>query len=808
MPISLLSTSLESVKLGKIHSLQTNDEFSGNQDFENGNSVNTLDDTSSTGFVGNGHVGSSTGFVGSSTGSVGSSGNGHVGSSNLENSSAEGLDSNDLKDSSKRGLNSGLVGSFTTDSANFLGSSTAGLKSADLLGSAGLNSADLLGSDAKGLNSAYLLNTTLLSSAVTDLTSQVDSIATGLISSAPDFPSQTTSLSSSPKSSTPKNSAPFFDYDLTIFNQLLKYIETNNHHGLALISRQKGIPPFLRFKIWPTLLKYHSHVRNPFIQPDIDNDDEDEDEVKGKEVKTEVKNGKDKEVKEEIADALTNESSIKTSPNESSSNGLNTHANGHILSSKSSGDETNDESKKQNIKSNNAKETNNQDSSTNEESSKQDYNSIESDKLSAKELEILKKIRKDLLKYIQRLRYSSEVTLNDTEKTFFEVLEHAILKFSLKWMKIIKYDQSLAWMALNLAEWFPPISNTPWVLCGRDHTSSHNSLITNILEDYLPYIESTNSSTHMNKFISEDNMKFSSVYERVVLVLLHSAAKKSPEVQNKTLLPLNGGSIEERVSFFIYGLRKLLPELSRFFSDEQILARFGSHDDEWLIWWLKFAGSKVWSKYDRGRVWDLMFGWRLKNPKKPLYYYLEKLETDAEFINRLGPDIFWTLNNEDEDVKGGKEESSAEDSEGSTLHKNSSFKNLVDELSSPKSKATSSLFDIPDFAIPFSKLDPQFELIFVSLALLKSKENILVELDQHEVRQYLSRLPSKPLKPQKKVVDEQEIICENTNSVSSTPPKSCIENSPTIKEDYMDKILNESGDLWRKWLWMEMVDDN
>lgn len=543
-----------------------------------------------------------------------------------------------------------------------------------------------------------------------------------------------------------------FDYDITIYNQLLKYIETNNHHGLALISRQKGIPPFLRFKIWPTLLKYHVHVRNPFIQPDNDDDEDDDN------------------------------SNTNDRPNEEELVNDNKRNDGTIEKGKEKED--------------------------------QSVSDCSDKSYTVKEFEVIKKIRKDLKKYIQRLKYSSQVKLNENEEIIFNILEQSILKFSMKWSKIIKYDQSLTWMALNLAEWFPPIPNTPWVLFGRDNTSSSNSLLTNIMEDYSSFIEFTNSQDQINKYISEDNMKFSSVYERVVLVLLHSSSKKSSEIQSKTLLPLNGGTIEERVSFFIYGLRKLLPELSQFFSDEQILSRFGSHDDEWLIWWLKFAGSKVWSKSDRGRVWDLIFGWRLKNPKKSIKYYFEKLEVSEEFITKLGPDIFWTLNN-DNNVNNNNDNddklnSSNDDSETTTsnLHKNSSFKNLVEELSSSRSS-----LEIPDLSIPFSRLDPQFELIFVSLAILKSKENLLVELDQHEVRQFLSRLPSKSFKTQKK--SETEASPENRSPIASannSPPNkmtnSDTSNFPTYKEDYMDKILNESGDLWRKWLWMEMVDDN
>jgi hypothetical protein len=505
----------------------------------------------------------------------------------------------------------------------------------------------------------------------------------------------------------------YFDYDPVVYSQLIKYIQSNNHHGLALISRQKGIPPFLRFKVWPVLLKYHAHVRNPFIQPDND------------------------------------------------------------ISSNNEDDEETLENKAMN------------------------------------EEEISAKIKKDLKKYIQRLTYSSQIELNENEQEIFHILESAILKFTIKWSKIIKYDQSLTWMALNLAEWFPPIPNTPWVLCGRDNTSSTNNLITDITQDYSQYIDESNTNPEIQDFLAEENMKFSSVYERLVLVLLHSPLKKS-EVQNKALLPINGGTIEERVSFFIYGLRKLLPELGQFFSEEQILTRFGSHDDEWLIWWLKFGGSKVWSKFDRGRIWDLIFGWRLKNPKKPIEYYVEKLEVDNEFLSRIGSDVFWSLNSNDLAEFKDPESLDNETRDAATiLHKNSSFKNLVEELSSSKSS-----IQLTEHNIPFSKLDPQFELIFVSLAILKSKENILVELDQHEIRQFLSRLPTKSYKSRKRAPSEDSSESSANfpspiASANNTPPKkySDAPMTSTRKSDYLDNVIDEAGELWRKWLQVEMSEE-
>lgn len=279
---------------------------------------------------------------------------------------------------------------------------------------------------------------------------------------------------------------------------------------------------------------------------------------------------------------------------------------------------------------------------------------------------------------------------------------------------------------------------------------------------------------------------------------------------------MNGGSIEERVTYFIYVFRKLLPELSTYFSEEQILNKFGSNDDEWLIWWLKYCGSKVWSRLDRGKIWDLLIGFKFKTNGKN---YNESLKLDHTLLTKLGNnDNFWSLNF---------------DSINS-----SSFMDL--------SKLGAELPESEDVDIPFPQINPHIQLIFITLALLKSKENTLIELDQHEIRQYLSRLPTNSYNLTNKYhifkqkIDKKREEESNKSSRSSTindlnynfthtaPPNPDAKNeddsnysvSPDFNQDthrniisndsinnhsidFMDNIINEAGELWRKWLWME-----
>lgn len=653
------------------------------------------------------------------------------------------------------------------------------------------------------------------------------------------------------------DSKPSFTYDLDVFNLCKEYLNTRNHHGLALIARQKGIPPILRFKVWPILLKSHPFVISPFIQPD--------------------------------SELLNESTSSRSNSSSSSSTGSNTPlltAPGSIKDAAIIDGDANDNDNDSNSNSNDDdNDRDNNDANTKEKEEDERNNKIR------------EKIKRDLAKYIQRLKYSqSKYTVSETEHEILSILENAIMKFTLKWGKIIKYDLSLTWIALNLAEWFPPIPKTPWVLVGKEYSNSHQSLIVNFLDDYSNYIDNIpDLREYLERLIYHDEkistISFREVYERLVLVLLHcpqpvSRRKKSDnqglnqrrnqsEVQkdqqsfkvNKTTLPKTGGTIEERVSYFIYCLRKLIPELSQYFHEEQILTKFGCLDDEWLIWWLKFCGTKVWSKYDRGRIWDFMLGWRLKNPKRDFNYYYEKLNyVNRNTLEKLGPDIFWSVGNEEEDISGdnnvdanANEINNTEKTETGKLVKRegdikrSSFKDLVNELSnelhiskrvstdevatSTSSPATTKMASssstsstlTPNVSIPFSRVDPHVALIFISLSLLKSKENILVELDQHEIRQFLSRLPSKSYKYNQKRSTRQKrtSYASNASSTSNSPmgqlpvdrdedsifPTSRIVISNDSKDqkhkvNFIDNIILEAGELWRKWLWLEMVEDN
>ncbi|ODV69088.1 RabGAP/TBC, partial [Hyphopichia burtonii NRRL Y-1933] len=661
------------------------------------------------------------------------------------------------------------------------------------------------------------------------------------------------------------NQKPSFSYDLDVFNQCKTYLNDKNHHGLALISRQKGTPPFLRFKIWPILLKFHPFVLNPFIQPD----------------------------NEIINDNIQKKKDSDDDSSQDSANGDEMKSKDDILR-----DQIRKDLKKyiQRIKFS---------SGISDDHYSNDLIDTPFGKINKLELMIFEVIEKSVFKFINKwgkiIKYDQALTwiaLGLAE--WLPPLPHT------SWVLVGRESNNNPGQS-NFNSTTPTNSNTNQ---NSNESSSNNSfiqlslpnqknlLIKNVFDDYSNYIHNTKGlEEYLNDLINDDtinNMTFHDVFERLALVVLHSPEERTRKMAlannkyrnrrdsnnrrrnqrnsstriskssnshhdlesirkslknldavddnesvtlsstnnsssaideeiggfkiDKTTLPISGGTIEERVSFFIYILRKLLPELSNFFQEEQILNKFGSSDDEWLIWWLKYGGSKVWSPLDRGRIWDSILGWRIpnkKNERKNKHYYLDKLNIDPRTLEKLGPDSFWSVDNDDYDSN-----SEAKFDEG----------------------------DNTDNLIPFSQIDPHIELIFISLALLKSKENTLIELDQHEIRQYLSKLPTKSYsrsdkykqyKEQKEKQKEEEqknrqrsLSASSTSTTSnfeigSTPPSSSISTTSddsnsdanddnkiitnnsddTFKVNFMDNIINEAGELWRKWLWLEMVDD-
>ncbi|KAG7860815.1 hypothetical protein KL939_001382 [Ogataea angusta] len=527
-----------------------------------------------------------------------------------------------------------------------------------------------------------------------------------------------------------------------------EFLLTTNVTGLSMIARQRGLPPSLRHRIWPVLLKYHPYVLNPYVQPDDDVDDED-DELK-------------------IPEA---------------------------------------------------------------------------------------QIKADLNKYLRNAeRYKPKVSTPELKDLFeiqdkiFETLESAIIKFLKKWGSIVHYNSGLSWIALGLAEWVPPLLNSQIVLCGKDDIAKNGTKLRNINDTYFEKMEhegtgtvsysSTLSSTpvvsqspksvssleSLNPQLASNNhsfkqMTFAEIYERMVLVILHTPdptkkyeSKQSDEHSDESSddLPKFGGSIEDRISFFLYCLRRLLPELHKFMSEEGLLK------GDWILWWLKYCSSKVWSRYDRGRVWDLLLGFRNTFDEGDM----EQLGQLTEEQKRLlGPDIFWNpLSEPDVHYKKGR---------------SSSIKTLINQvslsfdqtptLSSLSLKDDDDIEDMPlnETGLPLSQIDAHVQLIFISLAFLKAKEFTIMELDQSEIKQLLNNLSSLKMSEIRSLVGgdgqvataslpQDNCSCASCNGSVNSSSSVLSSHTYQLKKSNRDieNIIFEAGELWRKFIYLEMIEES
>jgi len=515
-----------------------------------------------------------------------------------------------------------------------------------------------------------------------------------------------------------------------------QYIKENNHLGLALIARQKGIPPLLRHKVWPILLKYHPNVINPYLSANVENDSDND-----------IPEGK-------IKSQLMKYFRIRNILDDDSNNNNNHHHHNH----------------------HNGNNSNNNNGNV-----------------------------------------SPDYKTSPLEEEIIRILEASIHKFFKKWGAIIKYDAGFSWIALNLAEWFPPIPNSNYVLIGRDvinqkdpsnkHLTQLSNLNNEIGENETEEfsLDNTNiydskkknsSSSSSSSSSNEDfgiSMTFAEVYERLVLVLLHSNESNDSEAiqdedettltgQDKTTVDLisanslnrmellfKSGNIESRISFFLLAFAKLLPELYKSLSEEEIINSNSNKNNQWLTWWFKYCGAKVFNKYDRGRLWDLLLGFRLSYSNFEYKYF-----DNAKLLKRFKK--FYN----DDDLK-------IENNHGVEFKTDVFWYKPSDDVKNE---------------LKWSQIDYQIQLVFIYISILQKNESKLLEFDQFEIKNFLNKLPNDKFK--------QDIEFNNENGHNHSHGHgnngALINNSDYVTNDF-EKLLLQAGELWRNWLWNEIRDE-
>ncbi|KAF5097835.1 hypothetical protein D0Z00_002272 [Geotrichum galactomycetum] len=364
------------------------------------------------------------------------------------------------------------------------------------------------------------------------------------------------------------------------------------------------------------------------------------------------------------------------------------------------------------------------------------------------------------------------ITAASLEAQKIQAIENALVAFLKKWGHITPYEPGMVYLAFSLADWVDPVCRMEdkYQLLRGTHQSASNTTESQASSpDLSPADDQQSQSQQLPAAPSPSSSgsatptpvdsytpltlrslsftlpyQFSTVFEHLLLVVFHTPKSE----QNGPRGPCDS-STTDRISFFLSVVRRLLPDLSKHFDEEDILSSIGG--DEWLLWWIKWIGAKVWDRKDRARIWDMYFGWRpisaspefdlpkaaranakkrrdeyaRTHPKAPENETNELFDEENERSIRmdnmvldlqeleleLGPDPFWSANITGEE----DEEPHRHDGDDVTMDDNQVLS-------------------------PTTTIEPLLEHLFVCIVLLKSKALTLLELDQSEIRGCLGRL--------------------------------------------------------------------
>ncbi|SCV04239.1 LAME_0H16864g1_1 [Lachancea meyersii CBS 8951] len=423
--------------------------------------------------------------------------------------------------------------------------------------------------------------------------------------------------------------------------------------------------------------------------------------------------------------------------------------------------------------------------------------------------------------------------LSCEEQRTIECLKSCICQFLKKWSQFFKYESGLTWIALALAEWYPFDDNNS-ILPGK----RHGPPVYLYDEYFLPqYIQ--------NQLPDKVEFTFSDLYERLVLVILHSpdipkAEKLAGKNGNDTSVPqyypvISGGDLAFQCQLFFKVFSIILPELYQPVTDEESLRP--SKKTNWMYWWFKCSGARVLHKQDRGRIWDTFLGWR-PHPRSLNFYlnYNNKIfehlysttttsRLDADFFKKIckyGHDAFWFPDLEA--LRLGSPDLECDFQVLSELVRRNKYGSPDEELeiSTNSSVGSQTRKLTTGVNIPFSLLDPHVQLIFMYMGILQQHEFKLLEFEEAEISEFFNNVPSLSRaddhnyrhlygndldsRSVSSSETEPEDLTKRPTSNSSTTHMLIEVGDDDKTANSFDEIYNLAGDIWRKWIWRELED--
>ncbi|SCU93430.1 LADA_0G03048g1_1 [Lachancea dasiensis] len=423
--------------------------------------------------------------------------------------------------------------------------------------------------------------------------------------------------------------------------------------------------------------------------------------------------------------------------------------------------------------------------------------------------------------------------ITSQEHRIITLLKDCIFKFLRKWGQFFKYESGLSWIALGLAEWVP-IDGDDSVLPGK----RHGPPVKLFEEYYLPQDIKSNLPKNAQ-------FTFGEIYERLLLVILHSPdipkAEKlaKTESEGRSVIQyypvLSGGDIAFQCQMFFKVFSVILPELYQPVSDEETLRP--SKKTNWMYWWFKCSGARVLHKQDRGRIWDVLLGWR-PHPRSLNFYlnYNNKIfdhlyssrsssHMDTEFFQKIckyGHDAFWFPDLET--LKLGSQELRCDIQVLTELVKRNKYGLSDDELEIDFQKNGEEVGSVTKKGvdIPFSLLDAHVQLVFIYMAILQQHEFKLLEFEEAEISEFFNNVPSLSRSDDHNYRNLYENEMESrsissseteTDELSRRPTSSSLANHMLIEvgdddktSNSFDELYSKAGDIWRKWIWKELED--
>lgn len=464
--------------------------------------------------------------------------------------------------------------------------------------------------------------------------------------------------------------------------------------------------------------------------------------------------------------------------------------------------------------------------------------------------EIHTAILHDLNKYFLNKRNESRVPPPDIIH-HVQFLNDIVERFLRKWSRIFKYEMVLVWIAIGLAEWVSidvGISTEDGEQRGFKYSKIKNSHMT---KDSPRNVHVVQRKRHhitiqslykeyplpkeLSSMLPKSCFDFYEIYERLVLVILHCPDITHTNIKgdhDNNFPFILGGDILFQTQMFFKIFQLILPELYQPFTDEETLQ--SSRKADWLYWWFKACGSKVLHKQDRAHLWDILIGWRPHpsclsfyvgyNNKTFSHFYSTKVDLDSEFIKRVckdGNDLFWFpdldalilgslgLKNDyqvmQELIRRNKYDNNQTKSKDGAYITPHSFDHCLQRGAQE---------------IPFSLIDPHVQLLFIYIAILQQNEFKLLEFEEAEIAEFLSRVPllSKTDDYNYKILYGDESISisstdiedsQNSSSRPSTSSHMLIEVGTDDKiANSFDDISQLAGNIWRKWMWLEFEEQH